>query len=168
MDILTQLQIQNFGEPFFMVIREGETLSEIKVRIQKKLQVPDEEFAKVYIFPCCMHMFNLYFIIGSITMILNWIKLMSISDFLCHKFLFWVPLFQWKFAFLSLGRPDYLEDNEIVFNRFQVPPSSASCQSTNFRKEDNSYFIYIPCYAEERCLWGLGAVSWFGTYRQCS
>lgn len=30
-----------------MVIREGETLAEIKVRVQKKLQVPDEEFAKV-------------------------------------------------------------------------------------------------------------------------
>ena len=42
-------QIQNFGEPFFLVIHEGETLQEIKVRIQRKLQVPDEEFAKVYI-----------------------------------------------------------------------------------------------------------------------
>ena len=29
------------------MIREGETLAEIKVRIQNKLQVPDEEFAKV-------------------------------------------------------------------------------------------------------------------------
>jgi len=41
-------QIQNFGEPFFLVIHEGETLSEIKVRIQKKLQVPDDEFGKVF------------------------------------------------------------------------------------------------------------------------
>lgn len=40
-------QVQNFGEPFFLVIREGETLAEVKVRIQKKLQVPDDEFAKV-------------------------------------------------------------------------------------------------------------------------
>lgn len=40
-------QIQNFGEPFFLVIHEGETLDEIKVRIQKKLQVPDDEFCKV-------------------------------------------------------------------------------------------------------------------------
>ncbi|CAL5354125.1 unnamed protein product [Camellia sinensis] len=39
-------QIQNFGEPFFLVIHEGETLADVKVRIQKKLQVPDEEFAK--------------------------------------------------------------------------------------------------------------------------
>ncbi|KAI8539605.1 hypothetical protein RHMOL_Rhmol09G0196000 [Rhododendron molle] len=38
--------VQNFGEPFFLVIREGETLGEVKVRIQKKLQVPDEEFSK--------------------------------------------------------------------------------------------------------------------------
>ncbi|XP_068651296.1 ubiquitin C-terminal hydrolase 12-like isoform X5 [Aristolochia californica] len=63
--------VQNFGEPFFLIIREGETLAEVKVRIQKKLQVPDEEFAK------------------------------------------------WKFAFLSLGRPEYLQDSDIVSSRFQ-------------------------------------------------
>ncbi|XP_028086902.1 uncharacterized protein LOC114287669 [Camellia sinensis] len=39
-------QVQNFGKPFFLVIHEGETLTEIKERIQKKLQVPDEEFSK--------------------------------------------------------------------------------------------------------------------------
>nr|XP_023929865.1 ubiquitin carboxyl-terminal hydrolase 12-like isoform X5 [Quercus suber] len=66
-----QNQVQNFGEPFFLVIREGETLAEVKERIQKKLQVPDEEFSK------------------------------------------------WKFAFLSLGRPDYLQDSDIVSSRFQ-------------------------------------------------
>ncbi|KNA06627.1 hypothetical protein SOVF_179260, partial [Spinacia oleracea] len=66
-----QMQIQNFGEPFFLVIHEGETLSEVKVRIQKKLQVPDEEFSK------------------------------------------------WKFAFLSLGRPEYLQDTDVVSSRFQ-------------------------------------------------
>ncbi|XP_050281142.1 ubiquitin C-terminal hydrolase 12-like isoform X16 [Quercus robur] len=66
-----QVQVQNFGEPFFLVIREGETLAEVKERIQKKLQVPDEEFSK------------------------------------------------WKFAFLSLGRPDYLQDSDIVSSRFQ-------------------------------------------------
>ncbi|KAG8488661.1 hypothetical protein CXB51_016728 [Gossypium anomalum] len=66
-----QMQILNFGEPFFLVIHEGETLAEIKVRIQKKLQVPDEDFAK------------------------------------------------WKFAFLSLGRPEYLQDSDIVSSRFQ-------------------------------------------------
>ncbi|KAJ0981726.1 hypothetical protein J5N97_009981 [Dioscorea zingiberensis] len=66
-----QMQVQNFGEPFFLVIHEGETLAEVKVRIQKKLQVPDEEFSK------------------------------------------------WKFAFLSLGRPEYLQDTDIVSSRFQ-------------------------------------------------
>ena len=40
-------QVQNFGEPFFLIIHEGETLAEVKERIQKKLQVPDEEFSKV-------------------------------------------------------------------------------------------------------------------------
>ncbi|KAH7839731.1 hypothetical protein Vadar_007982 [Vaccinium darrowii] len=63
--------VQNFGEPFFLVIREGETLAEVKVRIQKKLQVLDEEFSK------------------------------------------------WKFAFLSLGRPEYLQDSDIISSRFQ-------------------------------------------------
>ncbi|KAB5552894.1 hypothetical protein DKX38_010205 [Salix brachista] len=66
-----QMQVQNFGEPFFLVIHEGETLAQVKLRIQKKLQVPDEEFAK------------------------------------------------WKSAFLSLGRPEYLQDSDVVFTRFQ-------------------------------------------------
>ncbi|XP_028758046.1 ubiquitin carboxyl-terminal hydrolase 13 isoform X2 [Neltuma alba] len=66
-----QMKIQNFGDPFFLVIHEAETLADIKVRIQQKLQVPDEEFAK------------------------------------------------WKFAFLSLGRPEYLQDSDIVSSRFQ-------------------------------------------------
>nr|KJB16495.1 hypothetical protein B456_002G232700 [Gossypium raimondii] len=64
-------QVQNFGEPFFLVIHEGETLAEVKLRIQKKLQVSDEEFSK------------------------------------------------WKFAFMSLGQPEYLQDSDIVFKRFQ-------------------------------------------------
>ncbi|RZC81910.1 hypothetical protein C5167_044485 [Papaver somniferum] len=38
---------QNFGEPFFLVIHEGETLDAVKLRIQMKLQVSDEEFAKL-------------------------------------------------------------------------------------------------------------------------
>ncbi|KAK4480450.1 hypothetical protein RD792_013523, partial [Penstemon davidsonii] len=63
--------IQNFGDPFFLAIHEGETLAEVKIRIQKRLQVPDEEFSK------------------------------------------------WNFAFLSLGRPDYLQDSDIVSSRFQ-------------------------------------------------
>jgi hypothetical protein len=53
-------QIQNFGEPFFLVIHEGETLAEIKVRLQKKLQVPDEEFAKVHLTSDIYPMLHLY------------------------------------------------------------------------------------------------------------
>ncbi|EPS68121.1 hypothetical protein M569_06651, partial [Genlisea aurea] len=64
-------QVQNFGDPFFLVIHEGETLAGVKVRIQKKLRVPDEELSK------------------------------------------------WKFAFFSLGRPEYLEDSDIITRRFQ-------------------------------------------------
>ncbi|TVU24932.1 hypothetical protein EJB05_27399, partial [Eragrostis curvula] len=67
----TQNQIQNFGDPFLLVVREGETLAEVKKRIQGKLQVPDEEFSK------------------------------------------------WKFAFISMNRPDYLQDSDVVPARFQ-------------------------------------------------
>ncbi|XP_020095661.1 ubiquitin carboxyl-terminal hydrolase 12-like isoform X3 [Ananas comosus] len=70
-DPQNQMQVQNFGDPFFLVIHESETLSEVKVRIQKKLQIPDEEFSK------------------------------------------------WKFAYVSLGRPDYLQDSDVVSARFQ-------------------------------------------------
>ncbi|GKE92308.1 ubiquitin carboxyl-terminal hydrolase 13, partial [Tanacetum coccineum] len=61
----------NFGDPFIFVIRDDETLAEIRLRIQKKLQVPDEEFSK------------------------------------------------WKFAFVSLGNPRYLQDSDVVFTRFE-------------------------------------------------
>ncbi|PWA82594.1 hypothetical protein CTI12_AA179330 [Artemisia annua] len=70
-DTAQNQQVQNFGEPFLLVIREGETLADVKARIQKKLQVSDEEFVK------------------------------------------------WKFAFLSMGRPTYLSDSDIVSTRFQ-------------------------------------------------
>ncbi|RDX86284.1 Ubiquitin carboxyl-terminal hydrolase 13, partial [Mucuna pruriens] len=70
-DTTQNQQVQNFGHPFFLVIHEGETLAEVKLQIQKKLQVPDEEFSK------------------------------------------------WKFAFLSFGRPEYLQDSDIVSTRFQ-------------------------------------------------
>lgn len=46
-----QQQVQNFGDPFFLIIHEGETLADVKARIRKKLQVPDEEFSKVTLFP---------------------------------------------------------------------------------------------------------------------
>ncbi|XP_019461341.1 PREDICTED: ubiquitin carboxyl-terminal hydrolase 12-like isoform X2 [Lupinus angustifolius] len=66
-----QVQLQNFGDPFFLPIHEGETLADIKLRIQTKLHVPDEDFSK------------------------------------------------WKFAFVSLGRPEYLQDSDTISTRFQ-------------------------------------------------
>lgn len=33
---------------------------------------------------------------------------------------------QWKFAFMSMGRPEYLQDSDVVYNRFQVLTSSSS------------------------------------------
>ncbi|KQK09967.1 ubiquitin carboxyl-terminal hydrolase 13 isoform X2 [Brachypodium distachyon] len=38
--------IQYYGDPFFFLLRDGETLSAVKVRIQKKFQVPEEQFLK--------------------------------------------------------------------------------------------------------------------------
>mmetsp|Transcript_19656 Transcript_19656/g.42954 ORF Transcript_19656/g.42954 Transcript_19656/m.42954 type:complete len:1106 (-) Transcript_19656:700-4017(-) len=38
--------VHNFAEPFFLRVGEKETLAEVKVRIQAKLEVTDEEFAK--------------------------------------------------------------------------------------------------------------------------
>ncbi|KAF8694589.1 hypothetical protein HU200_038118 [Digitaria exilis] len=45
-DINQAQQIQNFGDPFFLFVHEGETLAEVKKRIQSKLQVSAEEFSK--------------------------------------------------------------------------------------------------------------------------
>lgn len=47
LSVLALNQVQNFGEPFFLVVRENETLVDAKERIRKKLLVADEEFAKV-------------------------------------------------------------------------------------------------------------------------
>ncbi|GJR87751.1 DnaJ homolog subfamily C member 18 [Tanacetum coccineum] len=38
-------QVQDFPEPFFLKNREGETFAEVKVRIQKKLQIPPNKFS---------------------------------------------------------------------------------------------------------------------------
>ncbi|KAH8955667.1 hypothetical protein BDL97_08G152600 [Sphagnum fallax] len=62
--------VQNFGEPFFLVVHETETLAEVKQCIQRKLEIPYEEFSK------------------------------------------------WNFAFVSLGRPEYLQDSDVVASRF--------------------------------------------------
>jgi len=45
-DSSTPTVVTNFGDPFFFRIREGETLEQIRPRIQAKLGVKDEEFAK--------------------------------------------------------------------------------------------------------------------------
>ncbi|KAL9318045.1 hypothetical protein ACSQ67_014562 [Phaseolus vulgaris] len=65
------LQIHNFGDPFLFVIHGGETLADVKLRLRKKLQVPDAEFSN------------------------------------------------WKFAFVLHGRPEYLQDSDIICACFQ-------------------------------------------------
>ncbi|KAL4577042.1 hypothetical protein LXL04_013143 [Taraxacum kok-saghyz] len=39
-------EVKNFGEPFFLVIREHETLADVKLRIRLMLEVPHDEFSK--------------------------------------------------------------------------------------------------------------------------
>ena len=46
--------MQNFGDPFFFVLHEGETLRKVRSRIQAKLNVPDEEFQKWKVAFCAM------------------------------------------------------------------------------------------------------------------
>ncbi|GER31693.1 ubiquitin carboxyl-terminal hydrolase [Striga asiatica] len=94
-----QMKIQNFGEPFLLVIHDDETLARVKARVQKKLNVPDEEFSMV-------------------------LCLLPYSLARCHAtdftFCLCVHLFvQWKFAFVSQGRAEYLEDSDILLSRFQ-------------------------------------------------
>lgn len=69
--VQNQMQIHKFGQPFLLAIHEGETLAELKVRIHKKLKVPDKNFQK------------------------------------------------WKFAFLSRGSLEYLQDCDVVLSCFQ-------------------------------------------------
>ncbi|GAU36434.1 hypothetical protein TSUD_19700 [Trifolium subterraneum] len=104
-----QMHVQNFGDPFFLVIHEGEALAEVKLRVQKKLQVPNEEFLK------------------------------------------------WKFAFVSLGRPEYLQDSDIISSRFQ---ELASVFSTRF---SNNIVILFGCL-EKGHIRRMGAVSWTGAH----
>ncbi|KMZ73738.1 hypothetical protein ZOSMA_141G00080 [Zostera marina] len=41
-----KMTIVNFGDPFLLSVSSNEKLSEIKIRIQKRLQISDEEFSK--------------------------------------------------------------------------------------------------------------------------
>ncbi|GJU67205.1 S-adenosyl-L-homocysteine hydrolase [Tanacetum coccineum] len=43
-----QVLHEDFPEPFFLKNREGETFAEVKVRIQKKLQIPSNKFSMEY------------------------------------------------------------------------------------------------------------------------
>ncbi|XP_073291911.1 ubiquitin C-terminal hydrolase 13-like isoform X2 [Primulina huaijiensis] len=79
-EIEKQMQIQNFGVPFLLVIHANEVLSHVKIRVQKKLNVPDDEFSK------------------------------------------------WKFAVVSEGLAEYLQDSEILFSFFQNSDSSVYCE----------------------------------------
>lgn len=46
---------------------------------------------------------------------------------------------QWKFASFSMGRPDYLQDTDVVYNRFQVTTVNFS----SVQKEIRNLTLYI-------------------------
>ena len=78
--------IQCFGDPFLLLVREDEPLSSVRDRVQQKLRVPDEDFQK------------------------------------------------WKFAFVSSGPPEYLEDLDTVAAKFPA------------KKEHSSYSGWDSCF----------------------
>lgn len=154
-------QIQNFGDPFLFVIHGGETLADVKLRIQKKLQVPDAEFSNV----CMSVLFNyLHYILGilklgqlfyeTLTHINNYVQCSicfsacfnyfsgcRLNKVLFHNWYIFSPCclsFQWKFAFVLHGRPEYLQDSDIVCARFQVCQYSFSCLIFHFGCECTS------------------------------
>lgn len=75
---------------------------------------------------------------------------------------------QWKFAFLSLGRPEYLQDSDVVSSRFQV------CIPTCFYNNEWRHLFFLlmellsALILEKRCLWGLGAIFRTRALWQCS
>lgn len=50
-DSTTTTVVQNFGDPFFMVVYDGETLAQLKPRLQQKLGVKDEEVLQSLLLP---------------------------------------------------------------------------------------------------------------------
>lgn len=83
---------------------------------------------------------------------------------------------QWKFAFLSLGRPEYLQDSDIVFTRFQVLLNFVYLKFLLLKFFPIfwwlfmvDFFVLIVCtsiFSEKRCLWCLGAVPWVRAFWQ--
>jgi hypothetical protein len=117
-----------------LVIHEGETLAEVKVRVQKKLQVPDEEFSKVFSSWCLLSYCHT---LAQTCRVLSPCLLLNVISFFLPHF---VVSFQWKFAFLSLGRPEYLQDSDIVSSRFQV---RLTALSLSLSQHAHSGVIYI-------------------------
>lgn len=70
-------------------------------------------------------------------------------------------ILQWKFAFLSLGRPEYLQDSDIVSSRFQV--SALSLFPFHLHMYWVDYynviarffkFIFLICFLQRRDVYG--------------
>lgn len=176
-------QIQNFGEPFFLVIHEGETLTDIKVRIQQKLQVPDEEFAKVsFFYPATHTSCNCYW---------WWM-------------FYWLKTNLYIFHYLYYFLPFCLATVEICISfarASRVPSGLWHCIQSFSGAIHRSLIVeicifylsiriwlkwYFPSIhwlkfmftiffsfkisidTEKGCLWGLGAIPWLGAYWQCS
>ncbi|KAF9601367.1 hypothetical protein IFM89_019099 [Coptis chinensis] len=93
-----QMLVQNFGKPFLLVIHDGETLADVKVRIQKKLQVPVPDLCKL-----------------SIALFLYW-------HWYWYWYWYWYELLQCtkKRTFCSMGAVSGLEHSDIAPNRLHA------------------------------------------------
>jgi hypothetical protein len=75
---------------------------------------------------------------------------------------------QWKFAYISLGRPDYFEDSDIVATRFQVVMLNLLRRQSCIASFGlHLIFSTFLCYLE-KLVWSLGAIPWTGTCRHFS
>ncbi|CAI7883773.1 unnamed protein product [Closterium sp. NIES-54] len=141
-------QLQTFGDPFFLVVGEAETLAEVKQRIQARLGTADEEFGK----------WNFAFVALGTPEYLQDSDVVAArfqdSDVVAARFQVrmavstgvWFGDFymgglgqlasepvrlgtadeefdKWSFAFVALGTPEYLQDSDVVAARFQVSMS---------------------------------------------
>lgn len=77
------------------------------------------------------------FMFSAHLVVLMYYELLLLTFFCWNLAFFIISLVQWKFAFLSLGRPEYLEDSDVVSGRFHV------CIS---------FFFYLPKVSDVACL----------------
>lgn len=119
------LQPQTFGDPLFMRISDGETLSEFKPRVQALLGVSDDEFARwKFCFNTSLRPTGKQarvacpgttWVAGTVLHVLA--RLKSHGSRLCEA-LHGMQLPTLQLIKVSFGHADYLRDEEVLSDRF--------------------------------------------------